>query len=187
VTFEDFVARFRAVKRIGDREVKVRCPLPAHRDSDPSVTIKLAGDRLLLYDHAGCRREDVVAAVGCSMADLFVSNGAGPSRSKIVKVYRYTDELGELLYESCRLEPKSFRQRRPDDRGGHVWSLRDVRRVPYRLQDLQEQALILVTEGEKDADNLWALGLAATTNAGGVGKGRPRSPLTSCALASSVL
>jgi 5S rRNA maturation endonuclease (ribonuclease M5) len=71
---------------------------------------------------------------------------------------------------AVRLEPKSFRQRRPDGRGGHLWSLGDVRRVPYRLRDLQGQARILIVEGEKDADNLWALGLAATTNAGGAGK-----------------
>ncbi len=37
--------------------------------------------------------------------------------------YPYTDETGNLLFEVCRFEPKDFRQRRPDGRGGWIWNL----------------------------------------------------------------
>ena len=61
------------------------------------------------------------------------TSGAKTQSSRIVETYPYTDEKGELLYEVLRLEPKSFRQRRPDGNGGWTWSLGDVRRVLYRL------------------------------------------------------
>ena len=70
------------------------------------------------------------------------------------------------------MEPKSFRQRKPEGSGWN-WSVKDVRRVLYRLPDLirlKEGTAVFVVEGEKDADALVALGLQATTNAGGADK-----------------
>jgi hypothetical protein len=96
--------------------------------------------------------------------------------SKVVKVYDYTDETGALLFQVVRFEPKNFRQRRPDGGGGWVWNLHDTRRVPYLLPDLMKAVAaaerIYIPEGEKDADNLRAIGLAATTNPGGIKKWR---------------
>ena len=105
-------------------------------------------------------------------------NGAAqPTRPKpaparrIVAEYDYTDEDGILLSQVVRYEPKDFRQRRPDGNGGWIWKCDDVRLVPYRLPALLEAVAsdhtVFVVEGEKDADNLTALGLTATTNAGG--------------------
>lgn len=94
-------------------------------------------------------------------------------KARIVKTYDYTDEDGALLFQACRMEPKSFRQRKPDGNGGWIWSVKGVARVPYRLPELVKAdpaALVYVTEGEKDADRLASLGLVATTNAGGAGK-----------------
>ena len=61
---------------------------------------------------------------------------------------------------------KDFRQRRkprPGDppekiKGGWVWSVKDVRHVPYRLPDVLEvgDRVMLIVEGEKDVDKLWA-------------------------------
>src|SRR5262245_27745418 len=41
-------------------------------------------------------------------------------KGNIVAIYDYTDDKGELLYQVVRLEPKSFRQRRPDGNGGWI-------------------------------------------------------------------
>jgi DNA primase len=46
-----------------------RCP--AHSDRSPSLSIKDAGDRVLIYCHAGCAADDVLAAVGLSFRDLY--------------------------------------------------------------------------------------------------------------------
>ncbi|MHC4461852.1 MAG: hypothetical protein ACYS30_10525 [Planctomycetota bacterium] len=40
---------------------------------------------------------------------------------KIIATYGYKDESGQLLYKVVRFEPKDFRQRRPDGKGG--WKL----------------------------------------------------------------
>jgi len=96
-----------------------------------------------------------------------------PSKTpaKIVSTYDYRDEAGVLLMQAVRMEPKTFRQRRPDG-DGWAWSVKDVRQVPYRLPELMAapDATVYLVEGEKDADRLAALGLVATTNAGGAGK-----------------
>src|SRR5215831_8455586 len=90
-----------------------------------------------------------------SDAELHQSNGhaspngharGGSMLGVVVAVYAYTNEIGELLFEVVRYEPKNFRQRRParpNDppekvRDGHRWTVRDVRMVPYRLPDIAE-------------------------------------------------
>lgn len=94
-------------------------------------------------------------------------------KPKIDTIYAYEDEGGRLLFEVVRFEPKGFRQRTPDGNGGWIWSVKDVRQVPYRLPQLLSAPLdqpVFVVEGEKDVLRLESLGLVATCNAGGAGK-----------------
>ncbi len=60
-----------------------RCP--AHRDSNPSLSISQGNDgRALVHCHAGCKPTDVVAAVGLTMRDLMPEFGAlKPSRRSV--------------------------------------------------------------------------------------------------------
>jgi hypothetical protein len=83
----------------------------------------------------------------------------------------YRDEQGAHLYDVVRFEPKDLRQRRADG----AWKMAGVRRVLYRLNELQGKAIAYVVEGEKDADRLHALGLPGTTNPGGASKNPDRS------------
>jgi AAA domain len=59
---------------------------------------------------------------------------------------------------------------------GAVW-VPAVTQVPYRLPDvlaaIRDRSIIMVAEGEKDVDNLAALGIPATCNAAGAGKWPP--------------
>jgi hypothetical protein len=93
---------------------------------------------------------------------------------KEVAHYPYVDEGGELLLQVVRFAPKTFRQRRPDGKGGWIWNIKGVRRVPYCLPDLLEalgaEQIVFIVEGEKDVDNLCRLGARATCNLGGAGK-----------------
>ena len=93
-------------------------------------------------------------------------------RFNVVSAYDYYDADGVLLFQVCRLDPKDFRQRRPDGKGGWSWSVKGVQQVPYRLPQMlaRPDEIIFVVEGEKDAENLAALGLLATCNAGGANK-----------------
>ncbi len=103
-------------------------------------------------------------------------NGRILDRPRIAKHYDYRDECGDLLFQTLRFEPKDFRQRRPDGKGGWIWNLEGVRRVLYLLPEILADTLnrpVLVVEGERDADALHDIGLLATTNPMGAGKWLP--------------
>ena len=115
------------------------------------------------------------------VADPFKSNGparvaVATHKPRIVQTYDYTDEQGELLFQVCRLDPKDFRQRRPDGKGGWDWRLGDSRRLLYRLPEVLEAASqgrpVFIVEGEKSVDALTKIGVTATCSPGGAGKWR---------------
>lgn len=102
-------------------------------------------------------------------------NGDKPtrrSRGRIVASYDYLDPDGKLVFQVTRWEPKTFSQRRPDGNGGWIPSVKGIELVPYHLPEITQSKAVFVVEGEKDADALAALGLAATCNAAGAGKWR---------------
>jgi hypothetical protein len=142
---------------------------PAHDDRNPSLSIHVREGKILLYCHAGCTTEAVCVAAGIELRELFADNDSAP---RIVAEYDYRDERGELLYQVVRREPKDFRQRRPDGKGGWKWSLNGTRRVIYRLPEVLAQKSILVCEGEKDCETARGLELVATCNPCGAGQWR---------------
>ena len=94
----------------------------------------------------------------------------GKNNSTDEIVYSYRDELEKLLYQTVRLVPKSFRQKRPGGNGDWIWDLKGVRRVPYRLPELiSSRGTVYIPGGEKDVETLVKHGLTSTTNAGGEG------------------
>ena len=100
-----------------------------------------------------------------------------PAARKIIATYDYRATDGVLLFQVVRFEPKDFRQRRPDDRGGWVWKMGGVPRVPFRLPELLAAIAagqtIYIAEGEKGVGALEFIGLAATCSPGGAGKWQP--------------
>jgi hypothetical protein len=113
------------------------------------------------------------------MHDRGIGNGYDQTtkRPEIVATFPYNDEYGKELFQVVKFEPKDFRQRRQDKTapGGYRWSVKGVRRIPYRLDDLSEkiEGRIFIAEGEKDVDTLWRHNIPATCNAGGAGKWHP--------------
>jgi hypothetical protein len=114
------------------------------------------------------------------MKDLFPGDHHSNGRSRWVAFYDYKDEAGAFKYQVVRTDPKGFFQRRPccpnprnevkDDwilgRGG-------VKPFLYRLPQLRAappNELVIVVEGEKDADRVSGLGLVATTSPMGASK-----------------
>jgi putative DNA primase/helicase len=63
-----------------------------------------------------------------------------------------------------RYDPKDFRQRRPDGKGGWIPNLDGVKRVIYRWPEVEKypDASVFLCEGEKDADRVSSLGHCAT-------------------------
>lgn len=100
------------------------------------------------------------------------SNGkpkSAPAKEQIEAVYQYQDAFGQPSFEVVRLKPKTFRQRHSVN-GKWVWDMQGVERALYHLPEVLKADTVWLTEGEKDADNLIALGYCATTNVGGAKK-----------------
>ncbi|GAF26896.1 predicted P-loop ATPase and inactivated derivatives [Moorella thermoacetica Y72] len=182
------------IKWHGD-EGQARCPF--HDDHNPSFFINRRKGAWRCW--AGCGQgglKELAARLGVEPpASIMRKNEDPVTRQKIVATYDYVDHDGKLVFQVLRYEPKNFRQRRPCPKGGNCggtnsagksickqdrdgtwwhWSLDGVKRVPYRLPEIIEAVKsglpIFVVEGEKDADNLAALGVAATTSPQGAGK-----------------
>ena len=154
---------------------------PKHDDRKQSLSVSCAADgKCLLHCHAGCSTPEIVGALGMQMSDLFVPDqyrNEKPRSSgnrRIEATYDYHDAGGDVVMQVVRYANKDFRQRRRDDNGGWNWSVKGCQVVPYRLPKwLEHSGTIYVVEGEKDVENLEALGLAATCNSGGTGKWKP--------------
>jgi 5S rRNA maturation endonuclease (ribonuclease M5) len=92
-------------------------------------------------------------------------------------VYSYTDEAGTPVFEVERQgaaggRGKKFLQRHTAADGAVVWKLPPAGRglvyhLPAVKRAIKNQDLVVVVEGEKDADRLTSLNLCATCNAGG--------------------
>ena len=174
--FELILSKFNKKHKAGDG---FNVPCPTHHDEKASLHVSEAPSKAaLLYCHAGCRTEDIVAALGLEMKDLFPSKQDKPqsSKGKIVATYDYLNKNGNLIYQAVRLKPKKFFQRRPDPNKPGDWinNTQGINPIPYRLPELlaaiEQGEVIYITEGEKDVLNLVGLGLAATCNHGGAGK-----------------
>ncbi len=106
--------------------------------------------------------------------------------AKVVERYDYLDVHRRLIYQVERMEPKTFRQRRPHPKQAGQWvykmkadresGLPAQETVLYRIPELSaalaDEATIFIAEGEKDVNALVQAGEVATTNTGGAGKWR---------------
>lgn len=157
-----------------------RCKRPTHdgQDKNPSFcfNVEKGTGHCFACDAAGegMSVKELAAALGVPLPPVKQEVSATRPVRKIVKIYDYLDAAGTLRYQSCRFEPKGFSQRRPDGKGGYHWNLDGVDPLPYRLPEvlaaLAAGKMIVICEGEKDANRLHGLGITATSNSGGAGK-----------------
>jgi hypothetical protein len=86
--------------------------------------------------------------------------------------YVYLDASGQPYLKVRRTTKKQFPQYHYEG-GKWISGAPQGPKIPYRLPELlkaKPDTEIFICEGEKDADNVAALGLIATTNSGGAGK-----------------
>ncbi|MEJ5367768.1 MAG: VapE domain-containing protein [Bryobacteraceae bacterium] len=155
---------------------------PSHDDRNPSLSLTERGGKLLVFCHGGCDSRAVVAALRArnlwpeaeqpapSRNGRADQGSRGAALGPVVAEYVYTDEGGEPLFKVTRHQPKSFRQWRPDGKGGWLPGIDGVRRVPYQLPAVVTAEEVVIVEGEKDVHTLCALGIVSTTSPGGAGK-----------------
>jgi hypothetical protein len=182
---EDELSRA-GVKVLGSGK-QLKCKCPFHEDGEPSFSID--SEKQLWKCHAGCGGGSVIDLVmrleNKTIKQLLSDGDQGKIRiersipkptkpqpepqREVEAIYTYQDALGNDAFEVVRYKPKTFRQRRKVN-GTHVWGMDGVERYLYRLPQVLKADTVWIVEGEKDADNLVALGYCATCNVGGAGK-----------------
>lgn len=173
MTIHDILSRLEGV-RGGNGRWTACCP--NHGDAHQSLSISIGNNgRVLMKCHAGCSTEDIVWAMGLQMKDLFTEPQPAPragDKPPIVATYTYPSGAQKL-----RRADKSFLWRRPDGKGGWIWSRKGVPHELYIAGKLG--GIVYVYEGEKDVDNFHAqIGGCAVGGADGAGPGKWRKEYT---------
>lgn len=164
---EKVLDRLEGVKPLGSGWV-ARCP--AHEDDDPSLKVDVDDvGKVLLHCHTGCTTTDVVAAMGLEMSDLFPprsQNGSASSRRKIreTKFAGYDAETGDLIGYHVRHDfddgSKSMWWQQPNGKNGlDKYPLKKL--ALYGADKIGKARAVVVTEGEKARDALWAHKIAS--------------------------
>ena len=190
LTTEEALAQLRGVKKVKDGWMAL-CPAHDDHNPSLSITEKPDGKFLMKCHEGcsfeavldalaitssnrtdvpeyGVRRLDVALSsakqpVSAVMTECFTGKQSGvePPHSKIVDTYSYTDMNFDEIFQIVRLEPKSFRARRPDGNGGWIWNLEGVELVPYQVLDVEAVSrlgeTVYIVEGEKDVDTMRSL------------------------------
>jgi hypothetical protein len=108
--------------------------------------------------------------------------GAGSRKREDLTSYVYRDRDGVVRFRKMRNRPGAeprFWLEHPDGMGGWKKGTKDVdTKILYRIDEVAKAIaagqMIAIVEGEKDADNLWRIGIAATCNAHGASEAGKR-------------
>jgi len=180
----DVLSRLPSARKSGPNQWMALCP--AHDDSTPSLSIKLAADgEVLLYCHAGCSFDDIVRAIGMPLqrgsdghqqrpverTTLQPQRKVAPPEHAVVWTYRFAD--GTEAFRVYRWNQNGAKTVRPFHLangqlvpGIPEMDTRPVLNLPQILAAPQDQ-IIYVVEGEKCVDALERIGLLATTSSSG--------------------
>jgi putative DNA primase/helicase len=141
------------------------CPKCSHTRTRPHQKNKVLGITI---------GDDGSVCWGCNhCAWTGPEKGSGERRELISHIYR--DKGGVVRFRKVRnlpgRDPKCWFER-PDGRGGWIKGSGGAdTKILYRADEvakaIAEGRVICCVEGEKDADNLWAIGIAATSSAHG--------------------
>jgi hypothetical protein len=113
-TVYDALERHGADPRGPEHKFTARCP--AHDDRSPSLAVREGADhRALVWCHAGCDTEDVIAALGLQWADLFPPGHRHAGRSPILAWPSATHEPVDLVLQALRELGIDYRATRSPD------------------------------------------------------------------------
>ena len=153
-------------------------PTPGHSPKDRGLSIRdnATGDDVVLH----CFNDASLDWKG--LKDQWRKDGLLPDRNDARQPaqtpatrYVYRDSTGAEAFRMVRGASKRFHVEHPDGRGGWAAGMNGTAPLPYRLPELlaaHPDEPVYIVEGEKDADNLAALGFVTTTNPNGALKWR---------------
>lgn len=181
---EQILSKFKNPKPTGTNRWRAICP--AHPDRHPSLDITLSSDgKILLHCWTGCEVEDIIGAVGLTMADLFLNNGTpAHSTAKHKQSYQTIEQITEAIagqtggqlagtwnyndnFSVLRFDLKDGKTYRPVHRTSGGWKQGDPpgQTLPlYGLSGVNGQQRIYIVEGEKCCEIAQQIGLPTITS-----------------------
>ena len=172
--YQDLLICFDGVKMRGSNRAMCKCP--CHHDKKASLSIDKIGDRILLHCFAGCKSEDILAAVGLTFSDLsdtaktqtYIDKLERSKGKPISAIYKYYDENENYLYEKIRFHDKDMLIGIYDHsteyfQYGLNGRQKTLFHLPQLLKGIATGEKIFYVEGEKDVLTLESMGLIATT------------------------
>jgi putative DNA primase/helicase len=118
--------------------------------------------------HWGCNH--------CSWTGPEKGGGGNGHAGDSLTTYDYQEADGTVTFQKVRAydknDEKFFWLRRPDGNGGWIKGVTGINtkalyRLPEIIEAIRNGQTVAIVEGEKDVDNLWRIGIAATCNAHG--------------------
>jgi len=154
----DEILRITNARKAGDGWIGL---CVGHDDSSPSLSIKQAGDKLLLNCHAGCDYQTVRDALKARGVELTEDRDAGWET-----VWTIYDRGGKRAAQHVRLDTADGKKvfwRGPNGEKARLADLgiRIAELPPYASERVGQAQTVYVCEGEKSADALLRIGLCA--------------------------
>ena len=175
----DILSKLHNIKQLHDNEWQSDCPCDGHKTPQKHLSISNNSNKALVTCFGGTHTyEDICKSLGFDGLTYSIERTNNTQNKSISKIYQYKMDK-KVIFETVRYEPKDFRQRRPDNNGGYIWSLQGIELCLYHYDEVQQSILnndtIYIPEGEKDADTLWDWGFTGTTNPLGADAKKPES------------
>ena len=131
---ETILERLRNVSKAG-KGFKACCP--SHEDRSPSLALLETSDgRILIHCFAGCSPQDVLAAIGLSMSDLFPDGQLGEYRGFV----RIQEDIKGRRRDVLGLERMVLKMAQSDRSSGKRLSQEDLARERQAFERMRHAA-----------------------------------------------
>lgn len=162
-SLSELASLFDGVRWRGKTSFQCRCP--CHDDRQASLTFSDGDNGIVLYCHAGCKTEDILATVGLTYQDIM------PEQTVTTPRFNFKDVVAEYYYRNgCRKlrdGSKHFTWQHQEPDGSWMPKREKAPHVLYQAGKPQQTVYVL--EGEKDCNNAAAIGLFAVSAEDGAG------------------
>lgn len=78
------------LQRVRGRHPHFMARCPAHEDRSPSLSVTVAGDKILVHCFAGCPPLEIVQALGIRLSDLFSDRDSFETQRRIERIREAT-------------------------------------------------------------------------------------------------
>ena len=167
MNIQEFLGRIEGVKSVGGGQWRGNCP--ACDDHHGHLYIAENEGTILLDCKHGCTAKDIVGRLGLELKDLY------PERreDRVIREHMYTDILKKAILRKVGGGKVGLWMARVN--GQWVKGQQGMTAHPYHAERLKDAQVIYLVEGEKDVENMEALGYVATSLPNGCkSKWRPK-------------